>query len=85
MTTAVTGHNSHESRLLYVTDRRTGTQFLVDTGAEVSVVPPTALEKKTPQTETKSREKIRGQDIRQKTFAIAFRFQIQLLMELHHS
>ncbi|CAH8673085.1 unnamed protein product [Schistosoma rodhaini] len=48
VTTAVTGHNSHESRLLYVTDRRTGTQFLVDTGAEVSVVPPTALEKKTP-------------------------------------
>ncbi|CAH8466367.1 unnamed protein product [Schistosoma rodhaini] len=47
VTTAVSGHNSHEGRLLYFTDRRTGTQFLVDTGTEVSVVPPTALEKKT--------------------------------------
>ncbi|CAH8500953.1 unnamed protein product [Schistosoma haematobium] len=48
MTTALTDHNSQDSRLLYVTDKRTGTQFLVDTGAEVSVVPPTALEKSTP-------------------------------------
>ncbi|CAH8536673.1 unnamed protein product [Schistosoma guineensis] len=48
MTTALTDHNFQDSRLLYVTDKRTGTQFLVDTGAEVSVVPPTALEKNTP-------------------------------------
>lgn len=28
------------SRLFYVSDRLTGTRFLVDTGAQVSVVPP---------------------------------------------
>lgn len=29
-------------RLMFVTDKATGTQFLVDTGAEVSVIPPSA-------------------------------------------
>ena len=32
------------SRLFYVTDRPTGLRFLVDTGAEVSVVPPSRAE-----------------------------------------
>ena len=34
------------SRLFHVTDRSTGTRFLVDTGAEVSVVPPSRTERK---------------------------------------
>lgn len=34
-----------QSRLLYVTDCSTGLQFLVDTGADVSVVPPTRTER----------------------------------------
>ena len=34
------------SRLFYVTDRSTGLRFLVDTGAEVSVVPPSHAERK---------------------------------------
>ena len=34
------------SRLFYVTDRPTGLRFLVDTGAEVSVVPPSRAERK---------------------------------------
>nr|CAH8868540.1 unnamed protein product [Trichobilharzia regenti] len=38
MATAVTGN--HHSRLFYVRDLTTGTLFLVDTGAEVSVIPP---------------------------------------------
>ena len=28
------------SRLFYITDQDTGTRFLVDTGAEVSIIPP---------------------------------------------
>ena len=36
---------SHTSRLFYISDRKTGTRFLVDTGAEVSVIPPTKAEK----------------------------------------
>ena len=35
----------HTSRLFYISDRKTGTRFLVDTGAEVSVIPPTKAEK----------------------------------------
>ena len=37
------------SRLFYITDRISGTQFLVDTGADVSVIPPSPLECKHPQ------------------------------------
>ena len=40
MATGTAGHQQ-PSRLFYVTDRPTGLQFLVDTGAEVSIVPPT--------------------------------------------
>ena len=38
----------HQSRLFYVTDRPTGTRFLVDTGADVSVLPPSRSEKQHP-------------------------------------
>ncbi len=38
MATSVTGPLL--SRLFYVTDKVTGTRFLVDTGSEVSVIPP---------------------------------------------
>ena len=31
------------SRLFYITDQDTGTRFLVDTGAEVSIIPPLPL------------------------------------------
>ena len=34
------------SRLFYVTDRSNGFRFLVDTGAEVSVIPPSATDRK---------------------------------------
>ena len=34
------------SRLFYVTDSLIGLRFLVDTGAEISVVPPSALDRK---------------------------------------
>ena len=34
------------SRLFYITDRISGYRFLIDTGAEVSVLPPTNLDKK---------------------------------------
>ena len=40
--TSVTGQPT--SRLFYVTDKSTGTRFLVDTGAEVSVLPPSHTE-----------------------------------------
>ena len=33
------------SRLFYVTDKATGLCFLVDTGAEVSVIPPSATDR----------------------------------------
>ena len=36
------------SRLFFVSDRKTGIRFLVDTGAEVSVLPPTAMDKRQP-------------------------------------
>ena len=38
MVTGVPGHIP--SRLFYVTDNATGLSFLVDTGTEVSVIPP---------------------------------------------
>ena len=42
--TSVAGHLT--SRLLFVTDKTSGRRFLVDTGAEVSVLPPTAADRK---------------------------------------
>ena len=44
MATSVSGQQP--SRLFYVTDSLTGLRFLVDTGAEISVVPPSALDRK---------------------------------------
>ena len=44
LATSVAGHLP--SRLLYISDRKTGRRFLVDTGAEVSVIPPTAADRK---------------------------------------
>ena len=40
---------THFGRLFYVHDSRSNTRFLVDTGAEVSVVPPTRAERSRPQ------------------------------------
>ena len=40
MATGAAGHKQ-PSCLFYVTEHSTGLQFLVDTGAEVSIVPPT--------------------------------------------
>ena len=45
---SVTGP-SQRCRLFYVQDRSTGSRFLVDTGAEVSVVPPSRAERSHPQ------------------------------------
>ncbi len=45
--TSSSGSTAH-SRLFYVTDRQTGVRFLVDTGAEVSVIPPTSHQRKFP-------------------------------------
>ena len=42
----VTGPNP--SRLFYVTDRNSGIQFLIDTGAQVSVIPPSPKERHSP-------------------------------------
>ena len=42
--TGVTGLNS--SRLFFVTDTHTSTRFLVDTGSEVSVIPPTPADRR---------------------------------------
>ena len=36
----------HSSRLFFITDKTTGTRFLVDTGAEVSVLPPSQSERR---------------------------------------
>ena len=48
MATGVTGLPI--SRLFYVTDRSSGLRLLVDTGAEVSVIPPSGTDRKRPQT-----------------------------------
>lgn len=37
-----------DSRLFYIHDRKTGLKFLIDTGADYSVIPPSNLEKKKP-------------------------------------
>ena len=47
MATGVTGLPI--SRLFYVTDRSTGLRLLVDTGADVSVIPPSHADRKRPQ------------------------------------
>lgn len=44
MATSVSGQQP--SRLFFVTDSVTGLRFLVDTGAEISVIPPSALDRK---------------------------------------
>ncbi len=41
--TGVAGHSS--SRLFFVSDKSSGTRFLVDTGADVSVIPPTQADR----------------------------------------
>ena len=43
MATSVPGH--HPCRLFYVTDCTSGLRFLVDTGAEVSVIPPSVSDR----------------------------------------
>ena len=48
--TDVTGLNS--SRLFHITDRRSGLRFLIDTGAQVSVIPPSPADRNTPSTLT---------------------------------
>ena len=48
MATSVPG--LQRSRLFYITDRSNGFRFLVDTGAEVSVIPPSAADRKHPRT-----------------------------------
>ena len=40
MATSVPGLSFSNSRLFYITDKLTGHRFLIDTGAEVSVIPP---------------------------------------------
>ena len=42
--TSVTGHSP--SRLLFLTDKYSGRRFLVDTGAEVSVIPPSPADRR---------------------------------------
>ena len=48
--TDVTGLNS--SRLFHITDRLSGLRFLIDTGAQVSVIPPLPPDRNTPSTLT---------------------------------
>lgn len=43
-----TGSQGLELSRLFISDKGTATQFLIDTGADVSVVPPTHSEKKSP-------------------------------------
>ena len=45
--TSVTGHPT--SRLLFLTNSNSGRRFLIDTGAEVSVIPPSAVDRKNKQ------------------------------------
>ena len=49
MATGVSGRSPFVSRLFYITDRLTNTRYLVDTGAEVSVIPPSCSERCHPQ------------------------------------
>ena len=41
-----TNTGQQPSRLFYVTDKHSGYRYLVDTGAEVSVIPPSPTERK---------------------------------------
>ena len=43
---AATSTGQQPSRLFYVTNKRSGFRFLVDTGAEASVIPPSPTERK---------------------------------------
>ena len=43
---ATSGSGHSHSRLFYITDNSSGLKFLVDTGAQVSVIPPTSAQKK---------------------------------------
>jgi cleavage and polyadenylation specificity factor subunit 1 len=45
MATSAPGNLNLNSRLFFIHDRNTNTRFLVDTGAEVSVYPPSRLDK----------------------------------------
>ena len=47
--TNVSGHHPSNSRLFYITDNNTSLKFLVDTGAKVSLIPPSSSERKYPQ------------------------------------
>ena len=49
MATGVSGCSPFVSRLCYITDRLTNPLYLVDTGAEVSVIPPSCSERCHPQ------------------------------------
>ena len=42
----------HHSRLFFITDRDSGLRFLIDTGAQVSVIPPSATDRRSPSTLT---------------------------------
>lgn len=44
LVTSIAGHST--SCLLFITDKHTGCHFLIDNGAEVSVIPPTAADQK---------------------------------------
>ena len=45
---ATSASGQQPSRLFYITDKTTGTRFLVDTGADVSVIPPSQYERRQP-------------------------------------
>ena len=45
----MSGSGQYVCRLFYVTDRSTGFRFLMDTGAQVSAIPPTPVQRKHPQ------------------------------------
>ena len=47
--TATTAISSNCSQLLHIRDLKSGELFLVDSGAEVSIVKPTATEKNAPE------------------------------------
>ena len=49
MATSGAGVKHYFSRLFYITDRGTNRQFLVDTGAEISVIPPSTTDRSNPQ------------------------------------
>ena len=52
MATSPTGE-PHKSRLFFITDKTSGVRFLVDTGADVSVIPPSTAERRSSPTKLK--------------------------------